>query len=468
MKTTVAAIDLGATSGRVIVGEYSREGLELTEVHRFFNTFHELSGNSYWDIGALADAVREGIRKARNLFPHLQSVGVNTWGVDHAIVDADGRLVFPVHAYRDTRTNPVLERIRAAGDHHRLYAWTGIPPINYNTGVQLKETLDRYPALRQTGTRVLLLSDYFNFLLSGTMANEFSQSSTGQIVDASSQCYSREALEYFGIPQDWLQGPEMAGRRLGKLRDIAGCEDLDVILVPGHDTSCAFEVIPASAGSLIISSGTWLLAGAMTNGPLLGEEALELGISNERTGNGGYRPCKILIGLWLLEQTIPAFDKRPSTEEEWSALISAAEDRPEPPVLIDTNASELFSPKNMKAALDAQLAARGGTPPRDLPGYLRLICSSLGQTVADTTARFARLADQSFDNIVIVGGGAKNRLLCQSIADKAGIPVTSYRIEASSMGNMAYQLLTLGAIDSLETLRQQIRPKLSEVRYDPR
>lgn len=467
-KTTIAAIDLGATSGRVIVGQVTAGGIELTEAHRFRNGFTTLHPYNYWDVGRLLGEVVRGLREARRLFPELRSCGVDTWGVDHAITDADGRLAFPVHAYRDERTNPVRREILDKGDARMLFDLTGLPIVNYNTGLQLMETLRAFPGLRGVGNKVMLLPHYMNFLLTGKSGCEFSHASTTQLLEVNGMDWSAKALEYFGIPGGWLEKPTAAGGLIGPVTGAGDLGDLEVALVPGHDTSCAFEAIPLDGNTLIVSSGTWMLVGGITGKPCLGDEAFELGVSNERTGTGGYRPNKTCMGLWLLEQTIPAFDTRPQSDAEWSALISAASERATPEVLIDTTDDALFNPDNMRSAIDHQLKANGGSAPADLPGYVNLICASLGASLRDTALRFESILATTFDNIVIVGGGSKNSLLCRMMADFSGKRVTSYNLEATSVGNMAYQLLALGKIRNLAEFHDLIRPTLSEKTYQPR
>jgi rhamnulokinase len=467
-KTTVAAIDLGATSGRVIVGQITPDGIELTETHRFANAFTTLSPHNYWDAGRLFGEIITGLKEAKRLFPELRSCGVDTWGVDYAITNKDGRLAFPIHAYRDERTNPLMKEIRAKGEDRRLFDLTGLPLVNYNTGIQLAETLRAFPHLTQVGEQVMLLPEFFNFLLTGKSGCEFSHASTTQMLDVNGETWSQEALEYFGIPSKWLKEPVAAGTLLGPVTASKELADVEVSLVPGHDTSCAFEAIPRDGNSLIVSSGTWMLVGGITDKPCLGDEAFELGVSNERTGLGGYRPNKILLGLWLLERTIPAFDKRPQSDAEWSALISAASECPIPEVLLDTKDEALFNPEDMRAAIDRQLKANGGKAPDDLPGYVSLICASLGASVRDTALKFESILKTTFENIVIVGGGAKNGLLCQMLANYSGKRVTSYNLEATSIGNMAYQLIALGKIKSLSEFHELIRPSLSAKVYQPR
>ena len=466
-KVHAAAIDLGATSGRVIVGTWSDDGLELTEVHRFPNAFHRLNDNDYWDIASLFSQVRKGLAEAKRLFPNLASCGVDTWGVDHVLLDKAGRLTFPMHAYRDQRTEPLRKRLIDAGDDRKLYDWTGLPPINYNTALQLGETLAAFPQLKDMAARVLLLPDYFNYLLSGRMCNEVSIASTGQLLDLHGVSFSEQTLDYFGIPQRWFEGPSKAGMKLGKVRGIEGLEDVETILVPGHDTSCAFEAIPKTGNDIFISAGTWLLTGGLTAQPAQGEAAYKLGVSNERDGLGGYRPNKILLGLWLLEQLASKLPNKPKSGAEWDAVTDQAADLPAPQVLIDCTDEALFNPEDMKAAIDANLSRQGGTPPENLPAYMRLICDSLARSVANTVEQFGEMTGEDFDNIAIVGGGSKNQLLCQRIADASGLPVTSYSLEGTSVGNIGYQLLGLGVIENLDVYRAKIAQGINKHVYRP-
>jgi rhamnulokinase len=223
MSSTIytAAVDLGATSGRVILGAWSKNRLTLTEVHRFPNSFRTLGGHDYWDIGTLWHEAQTGLRKAVAALPRraqLASVGVDVWGVDFALVDDAGRLVFPVHAYRDARTQRGLKRLantRAALE--RIYAATGIPNVFYNSSLQLEETVASCPALTDLATRCLFLPDYFNFLLSGRMENELTIASTTQLLDVHSTDWSGAALKHFRLPPQWFSPPILSGTRLGKV-----------------------------------------------------------------------------------------------------------------------------------------------------------------------------------------------------------------------------------------------------------
>lgn len=470
----LAAVDLGATSGRVILGRWARQRLTLQEVYRFPSTILSMGGHDYWELASLWDQVRTGLGKAAAALPRgatLASVGVDTWGCDHVLLDDDGRLVFPVHAYRDGRTQTGLNRLlRTRAAYARIYAATGIPSVFYNTSFQLEETVNACPAVTDLATRCLFLPDYFNFLLSGRMAVEISTASTSQLLDVHSRHWSRAALAYFKIPTTWFTPPILAGTKLGRVRDIPALAGTQVIAVPGHDTACAYDAMPAdpAGGDLYLSSGTWSVLGFENDQPILGPEALAAQVANERTGSGRYRPLTGVVGLWLLEGTLKAFATRPQNDGEWATLITIAEKLPAPVGLLHATDPVFTNPPSMKAAIDGHLKKRGLTPPKNLAGYVRLICESLGQAHADALHAFVRLADRKFHRILMVGGGARNRLLCQTTANASGLPVVSFDLEGSAVGNLANQLIALKAVKDLATFRRLLGRTLKQTVYQPR
>ena len=475
MSSTIytAAVDFGATSGRVILGSWSKNKLTLNEVHRFPNTFRTLAGHDYWDLGTLWHEAQTGLRKAVAALPRgakLASVGVDVWGVDFALVNDAGRLVFPVHAYRDARSQPGLKRLantRAA--LARIYAATGIPNVFYNSSLHLEETVASCPAITDLATRCLFLPDYFNFLLSGRMENELTVASTSQLLDVHSTDWSPAALKHFRLPPQWFSKPIKSGTRLGAVKNFPELAGVQVVAVPGHDTAAAYDAMPASPDGtdLFLSSGTWSLVGFESDKPILGAEALAARISNERIGDGRYRPLTNVIGLWLLEGTMKDFASRPSDDKAWAALITAAEKLPAPAALLDVTDPAFTNPASMKAAIDAQLKRRKLPAPKNLAAYTRLICDSLGRGHADAMRAFEKMAGKKFKRILIVGGGSKNRLLCQATADAAGLPVVSFALEGTAVGNLASQLIALKAVKDLPSFRRHLAANLKQTVYAP-
>jgi rhamnulokinase len=272
------------------------------------------------------------------------------------------------------------------------------------------------------------------------------------------------------VPPSWFSPPILSGTRLGRVRGLTEIAGAQTIAVPGHDTACAYDAMPAApdGSDLYISSGTWSLVGFESDRPVLGADALAARVANERIGDGRYRPLTNVIGLWLLEGIMKDFRSRPQTDAAWTALITAAERLPAPAAELAVDDPAFANPPSMKAAIDAQLRRRGVAAPRNLAGYTRLICASLGRGHANARSAFERMTGRRFRRILMVGGGSRNRLLCQATADAAGLPVVSFRLEGTAVGNLARQLIALGAVRDLATFRSDLGQRLRQRTYLPR
>ena len=469
-----AAVDLGATSGRVMIGTWWKNRLTLQEIHRFPNGVRQVGERAYWDIAGLWENVQHGLRLATESLPkgeQLSSVGVDTWGVDYVLVDAAGRSVYPTHAYRDSRTQAGLAALEAdSATLEMIYRATGIPAVFYNSSFQLAETVKTHPAIKEMAARCLFLPDYFNFLLSGKMANGQAIAGTAQLLDVKRGSWSRRTLKRFGIPARWFTPPALSATRLGTVRSIPGLMKTKVIVVPGHDTTCAYDAIPAAAdgSDILLSSGTWSIVGMEHDRPLLNRVAAQARIANDQTGRGNYRPLINVIGLWLMEETLKDFKSRPTKASEWTKLIKAAEALPASTGLLDVKDPAFANPPSMRQAIDTQLKRRRFKPPSDLVGYVRLICDSLGQGHADVIDVLSTLSGRTFKRIIMVGGGSRNSLLCQATADAAGLPVVSCELEGSAVGNMANQLIALKAVKNLAEFRHHLASQLKTKTYRAR
>jgi rhamnulokinase len=453
---SVAAVDMGATSGRVFNVRWDGSRLDLSEALRFTHGFERLGKHYYWQPGMLFREIVKGLQAACHEVSTTASCGVDFWGVDHALVLKDGRLAHPVYSYRDERTRPLMPD----PDSDRAkdwYARTGISSVVYNTTLQLSETLQAMPPLKDCVERCLFLPDYVNYLLSGSMLNEVSIASTSQLLSIDGLKFDKELMAELGIPENWLQGPATAGKKLNTVRGERGLKGLSVSLVPGHDTSCAFEGAPgATNDDFIVSTGTWVLAGCYSKTPFPAEAGLAEGISHERCGNGHFRPTKILLGLWLVEKLLESFQAKPTSPEEWIQINEAVARTSRPEYVLNTSDEALFNPKDMQKAIDGQLEARGLQRPQSLPEYLRLAAESIALSIAESVDTFKVSLGRSFNRVVLIGGGARNAILCQALAERSGLPVYAYPTEAAVIGNAAYQLKALDAIESVGAFRAQI------------
>lgn len=363
----VAAVDVAATRGRVVVGQFAGDRLTFTTAHEFPVNYVRFGDHCYWELGGIHEQILTGLRKARTAFPGLAGCGVDFWGCDHVLLGKGDRLLQPVHSYRDHRTGKILN-VLSSTDREQLYAWTGIPPLLYNTSFQLAESLQTLPNLRDRIQRCLFLAEYINLLLTGEAINEISAVSSGQLLQLTRHQYSHETFNFFGIPADWFSGPAIAGRLLGRIRGIKDLDGLEVTLVPAHDTACAFEAMPSFGVSpLLVTGTTWILAGFRNRTPYDRPDGCYLGISNERCGDGSYRPTRILLGLWLVDRLLKSFDQVPASEQEWEQLHAAVQRVPHSRQVLSTFNPGLLNPVDMRQAIDEHLRAENRPLPATLP-----------------------------------------------------------------------------------------------------
>ncbi len=463
----VAAVDVAATRGRVVVGQFAGDRLTFTTAHEFPVNYVRFGDHCYWELGGIHEQILTGLRKARTAFPGLAGCGVDFWGCDHVLLGKGDRLLQPVHSYRDHRTGKILN-VLSSTDREQLYAWTGIPPLLYNTSFQLAESLQTLPNLRDRIQRCLFLAEYINLLLTGEAINEISAVSSGQLLQLTRHQYSHETFNFFGIPADWFSGPAIAGRLLGRIRGIKDLDGLEVTLVPAHDTACAFEAMPSFGVSpLLVTGTTWILAGFRNRTPYDRPDGCYLGISNERCGDGSYRPTRILLGLWLVDRLLKSFDQVPASEQEWEQLHAAVQRVPHSRQVLSTFNPGLLNPVDMRQAIDEHLRAENRPLPATLPEYLRLVLDSLAHHVSGSARILRHAVETPFDHVVVSGALAHRSSLCQSLADSTGKTVVACPALGAAAGNIGYQLLRLGAVRDLDEYRSLLARHLPQTRYTP-
>jgi rhamnulokinase len=467
----VAAVDLGASSGRVMLGRVDDGRVSLEEVHRFVNEPVQLSQALYWDALRLHHEILTGLRRATRVAPGLRSIGIDTWGVDVGLLDADGALVGnPVH-HRDPRNLPAVERVHARIPQAELYARTGLQFMPINTIYQLEAAriTPSFSAVR----RVLPLPDLLGYWLTGVVVAERTHASTSGLLDPRTGEWATDLVARLGLDPALL--PPLAdpgtvrGAVLAAVRQATGlAPDTVVTLVGSHDTASAVVGVPAtSANVAYISSGTWSLVGVEAPSPILTEASRQANFTNEGGVDGTIRFLRNVTGLWLLQESLRTWE-RAGSPEDLPPLIEAAGALAAGGPVFDPQDDSFLATGDMPARIMAWLAAAGRPVPDGRPALVRCILDSLAAEYARTIDDVARLTGRPIEVIHVVGGGSQNALLCQLTADATGRPVVAGPVEATAIGNILVQARTLGLVHGgLQELRQIVRESERLQRYEP-
>ena len=429
---TVAAVDLGASGGRVMAGQVNAAGITLHEVHRFPNEPVTAGGTLYWDVLRLYADVRRGLELAARQFP-LASAGIDGWGVDYGLLDeAGGLLGNPVH-YRDARTEGVRVPVPAA----ELYAVTGTQHLPFNTIYQLAAT----PMLRHAAT-MLLIPDLLAYWLTGRAGAEVTNASTTSLFDVRAQAWATGLIEKAGLPPRIFPPLRRPGEVIGPISGPNGPgSELPLITVGSHDTASAVAGVPAAEPDFAyISSGTWSLAGMELDAPVLTEAGRAANFTNETGIDGTIRYLRNVTGLWLLRESL-----RTWPEASLGSLLDEAARLPALRFVIDPDDPVFLPPGDMPARIAAWLAGRGEAVPAGPAETVRCILDSLALAYRRAIAEAQSLSGRHADVVHIVGGGARNALLCQLTADATGLPVIAGPAEATCFGNVLVQARALGA-----------------------
>jgi rhamnulokinase len=433
---TVAAVDLGASGGRVMAGQVGAEGVELHEVHRFRNEPVTAGGTLYWDILRLYAEVRHGLAAAARRFA-LAGVGIDSWGVDFGLLDASGALLGnPVH-YRDARTTGVPARVHASVPAAELYAVTGIQQLPFNTIYQLAAT----PMLPHAAT-MLLIPDLLAYWLTGEAGAEITNASTTSLLEVRTRAWATEVIEKTGLPPGIFPPLRRPGEVIGPiLEPNEPGSPLPVIAVASHDTASAVAAVPAAGpGFAYISSGTWSLAGMELDAPVLTAAGRTANFTNEAGVDDTIRYLRNLTGLWLLQQSLRCWPGSSLDD-----LLAEAARVPRLRFVIDPDDPVFVPPGDMPGRIATWLAARGESAPGGPAETVRCILDSMALGHRRAIAEAQSLSGRHADVVHIVGGGARNALLCQLTADATGLPVIAGPAEATALGNVLVQARALGA-----------------------
>ncbi len=468
----VAAADLGASSGRVMTGRTGPGLLELREVHRFPNTPVRAGGTLYWDILGLYREVTEGLAAAA-AGAELASVGIDSWGVDYGLLDSGGALLGnPVH-YRDARTDGAVERVLAAVPAAELYQVTGIQQLPINTLCQLVAAAGT-PQLAEAST-LLLIPDLLGYWLTGSAGAEITNASTTQLLDVRARTWATSLLDRAGIPPGLfppLRGPgEVIGEVLPDAATAGLPPGLPVIAVGSHDTASAVTSVPARGGSFAyICCGTWSLVGMELDGPVLTEASRLANFTNEAGIDGTVRYLRNVAGLWLLQESLRSWLAADQGREAagLDSLLAAAAREHELRWVIDADDPALLAPGDMPSRIAAACEAAGRPAPASRAQTVRCIMDSLALAHRRAVITVQQLSGRHADTVHLVGGGARNALLCQLTADACGLPVVAGPVEASAVGNILVQARALGTAPAdLDGMRELVRGTQPLRRFEP-
>ncbi len=465
----VVAVDLGATSGRVMVGEVAPGRLELEEVHRFANGPVRAEGTLYWDILGIHREVLTGLRLAAAGGP-VDAIGIDSWAVDYGLLDAGGALVGNPVSHRDPRTNGVKEQVTKLVPESDLYATTGLQQLPFNTLYQLVSA----PDLLDRAETMLLIPDLLAYWLTGAVGAERTNASTTQLYDVRGREWAQELAARTGVPIRILPPLRDPGSTLGTLLpDVAAAVGLTagtpVIAVGSHDTASAVVAVPFAdrTRAAYVSSGTWSLVGVELDEPVLSEAARQADFTNEGGVDRTIRFLRNVSGLWVLSEAMRSWDAagRPADLPD---LLRQAADLPALASVVDVEAPEFLPPGDMEARIVAACEDSGQPVPRTQAAVVRCILDSLALAYRRVVRQAAELSGTAVDVVHVVGGGSRNDLLCRLTASACGLPVLAGPVEAAALGNVLVQARALGAdLPDLDAMRALVRSTQEIVRYEP-
>ncbi|MFC7307882.1 rhamnulokinase family protein [Streptomyces monticola] len=466
-----AAVDLGATSGRVMLGRVGAGRLDLTEVHRFPNTPVRLPDGLRWDVLALFQGILDGLRAAAAASgPSVTSVGIDSWAVDYGLLDGDGALLGAPFHYRDGRTEGAAEHVWPKVAPDELYRITGLQHLPFNTVFQL--TAAAGSAQLAAAHRLLLIPDLLTHWLTGSVGAEQTNASTTGLLDARTGMWSPYLLDRLGIDPALLPPLRAPGSPAGTLLPYAAAHTglapgTAVTTVASHDTASAVAAVPATEpGFAYISCGTWSLAGLELDAPVLSEESRAANFTNERGIDGTVRYLRNIMGMWLLEECRRTWDLRGEPSSMPELLAAAA--RAEPfAAVIDPDAPEFLAPGDMPARI-REFCARTGQPvPESRGALVRCVLESLALAHRRVLRAAAALAGHDVTRVHLVGGGSRNELLCRFTADATGLPVVAGPAEATALGNILVQARAAGLVGDRAQMRALVAATQPLRHYEP-
>ncbi len=459
-KHNFLAFDCGATSGRAVLATFHDGSFEMKEVYRFPSGIIELGGKYYWDIVAIYEHFCKCLSELGRQGVEIESIGIDTWGVDFGFVAKDGSLLGNPRAYRDPYTDGVPEEVFRIIPREELYAATGIQILNFNSIFQLyAQTRENFAPLAYADA-ILFIPDLLSYMLTGNKVCEYTDASTSGMMNQTTRQFEKSLLERLGVRTDVLLPIVQSGTVVGTLRksiaERCGLPEIPVVAVAGHDTASAIAAVPAEDEKFAyLSSGTWSLMGIETPAPIVNEESTRLNFTNEGGIDGTTRFLKNITGMWILEQSrkIWETDGKKYSYAEIEAMARSEKDFPS---LINPDDPRFAAPANMVEAIDSYLRETGQKLPESIAQYISCIYHSLANRYKEVVDMLQQFAPFKIEKLHVIGGGSANATMSQWTADALGIPVVAGPTEATAIGNVMLQARTAGLVKDRWEMRRLI------------
>jgi rhamnulokinase len=465
------AFDFGASSGRLILSRYCDGKITLEELHRFSNDPVKVNGVWYWDTFRLLFEIKEGLKKAAALAIPFHGIGIDTWGVDYALLDKEGNIIGMPITYRDSRTETAIEEVGKIVPLKEIYDKTGIEFIGFNTLFQLFSDKKMRPDIFEKADAVLLMPDLFGYLLTGVKYNEYTIASTGQLIEAENRIVWDELLSKLGINPKLFQKPVMPGTVIGKLSkeimEETGMPETDVIAVASHDTASAVVGTPLEdANAAFLSCGTWSLLGLELDKPLINEETFAYNYTNEGGADNKLCFMKNINGLWVMQQLRKRWNEL-HEKISFPDMIAAARNAENKAFRIDLSDPVFMTPLDMIEAIKTHCEAKGQGKPETLGEFANAVYNGITEEYKTKVNDLEKLTGKTISQINMIGGGIQDELLCQLTASVTGKKVLAGPVEGSVLGNAVMQLKAIGAIKDLREGRMAIKNSFEQKIYLP-
>ncbi|MDX9880722.1 MAG: rhamnulokinase family protein [Prolixibacteraceae bacterium] len=465
------AFDIGASSGRAILGTLNEGKLELTEIHRFENQMQLIHGNYFWNIFSLFEELKTGLKKCIRDF-HIQpeSIGIDTWGVDFVHLDKEGRIISLPFAYRDSRTDRTMEELFQLISREEIYLQTGIQFMQFNSLFQLFSMVRSGASILRITSDILFMPDALAYLFSGVKKTEFSIASTSQMLRPGTNQWQSELIKKTGIDDLILREIVWPGTIIGDLlpevTEQTGSSKIPVVAVAGHDTASAVASVPAEGANwAFISSGTWSIMGVESPVPIISEETLKMNFTNEGGVEGTTRFSKNIMGMWLIQECRRIWSKE--KEYSWPEMVELARQSEPFRYIVDPDAPSFLNPQDMPGAISVFCERTGQGRPQTHGEIIRCIYDSLALKYRFTLDQIIAATGRKIEKIHIIGGGSNNHFLCQLAADATGLPVFAGPAEATATGNILIQAKALEYVKSLGEIREIVRHSFGVIRFGP-